>query len=328
MKNILAVDIGGTNSRFAHFRATDTGELLYEDGFWLATHSALSLEDLLEKAREAGAITRNFAWDALVLAVPGAIKGKTYAKLANVPWAVDISGLLTRAPGTRIFLINDFVAQAFACPLSQYLKTRTIRAGQTESGANIAVIGAGTGLGHCALALTDEGRFLPLPSEAGHTAFPFYGRIETEYRDYLLHRTGVRYPFGDIVVSGPGLAYLHSFLTGRSLTPAEVVAAIDPGSETTVLFARFYARAARNYALTVLALGGLFIAGGVAMRNPFLVDNDHFRDEFGDSLHCGPILENIPVTLILSEDSGLWGAAHCGAINLRTECRQEDMVRP
>lgn len=319
MKNILAVDIGGTNSRFAHFRVSNAGELLYESGFWLATHSALSLEDLLQKAREAGAIAENFAWDAMVLAVPGAIKEKTYAKLANVPWTVDISGLRTQVPATKILLINDFVAQAFACPLSRYLETRTIQAGQTESGANIAVIGAGTGLGHCALALTDGGGFLPLPSEAGHAAFPFYGKIETEYRDYLLDRTGARYPYGDIVVSGSGLTYLHSFLTGRSLTPAELVAEINPDSDTTVLFARFYARAARNYALTVLALGGLFIAGGVAMKNSFLVDNDHFRNEFSDSLHYGPILKNIPITLLLSEDSGLWGAAHYGVINLRAE---------
>ena len=316
MKNIIAVDVGGTNSRFAHFRIADTGELSCIDGFRLKTHSASSLEDLMDKARERGSFARDIRWDAMVLAVPGAVKEKTYAKLANVPWAVDVSVLRDRSPGTRIFLINDFVAQAFSCPVEHCLQTRTIRKGKAEEGANIAIIGAGTGLGHCALALTDEGAFLPLPSEAGHAAFPFYGRIETDYRDYLLDRTGTGYPFGDIVVSGPGLAHLHSFLTGRDLNPAEVAQEISPDSQTTVLFARFYARAARNYALTLLALGGLYIAGGVAMKNPFLVDNDHFREEFSNSPHYGPVLDNIPITLILSEDSGLWGAANYGAINL------------
>ncbi|MBP1748277.1 MAG: Glucokinase [Deltaproteobacteria bacterium] len=319
MKNIIAVDIGGTNSRFAHFRVEDAGELSYVSGFWLKTHSASSLGDLIEKARETGSFARDMSWDAMVLAVPGPVKGKTYATLANVPWTVDVSGLRDRAPDTRIFLINDFVAQAFACPIKEHLETRTIRAGNAENGANIAIIGAGTGLGHCALALTDGATFLPLPSEAGHAAFPFYGKTETDYCDYLLDRTAAEYPFGDIVVSGPGLAHLHSFLTGRLLTPPEVVAEINPDSQTTVLFARFYARAARNYALAVLALGGLHIAGGVAMKNPFLVANEHFIREFSDSPHFGPILENIPITLILSEDSGLWGAAHYGAIKLKTE---------
>lgn len=317
MKNILAVDIGGTNSRFAHFRIADTGRVSHVDGFRLDTHAAASLEELIEQARQKHPITKDEPWDAIVLAVPGAVKEKTYAELANVPWAVDISGLRDRVPGTRIFLINDFVAQAFACPVREHLETRTIQAGKAEAGGNMAIIGAGTGLGHCALAFTEQDTLLPLPSEAGHAAFPFYGKTETDYRDYLLDRTRAKYPFGDIVVSGPGLAHLHSFLTGRILTPAEVVAEITADSQTAVLFARFYARAARNYALAVLALGGLYIAGGVAMKNPFLVDNSHFREEFSDSSHFGPVLENIPITLILSEDSGLFGAAHYGAVHLK-----------
>lgn len=319
MKHILAVDIGGTNSRFAHFRIADRGRLSYADGFWLDTHGASSLEELMEQAREKHPITKDEPWDAIVLAVPGAVKEKTHAELANVPWAVDISGLRDKVPGTRVFLINDFVAQAFACPIKEHLETRTIQTGKAEAGGNIAIIGAGTGLGHCALAHTKQGTFLPLPSEAGHASFAFCGKTETDYRDYLLDRTHAKYPFGDIVVSGPGLAHLHSFLTGRILTPAEVVAEIGPDSQTAVLFARFYARAARNYALTVLALGGLYIAGGVAMKNPFLVDNSHFREEFSDSSHFRPVLESIPITLILSEDSGLFGAAHYGATHLKAD---------
>lgn len=315
--NILAVDIGGTNSRFARFRASDAGELIRVNGFWLKTHSALSFEDLMDRALERDELAVNTGWDAVVFAVPGVVEDRTRAKLANVPWAVDISGLKARSPKTRTFLVNDFVAQAFACPIVKHLETRTIQQGTAEDGANMAVIGAGTGLGHCALALTGRGTFVPLPSEAGHAAFPFFGEVETAYRDYLFEKTGAEYPYGDIVVSGPGLAYLHSFLTGRDLTPAEVVGEIGPGSQTTELFARFYARAARNYALTVVALGGAYIAGGVAMKNPFLVDNDHFRKEFRDSRHFGRLLGNIPVTLLLSEDSGLWGAAHYAALSLQ-----------
>ncbi len=317
MVNIIAVDIGGTNSRFAHFRVSGAGELSYVKGFWLKTHSASSLRDLIDKALERGELPIETGPDAIVLAVPGAVEDRTRAKLANVPWAVDISGLKGPSPNAKIFLINDFVAQAFACPIAKYLKTQTLQPGVAEGGANIAVIGAGTGLGHCALAVTDRGTFVPFPSEAGHAAFPFYGKVETGYRDYLFEKTGVEYPYGDVVVSGPGLAHLHSFLTGRHLAPADVVAEIGPDSQTTELFARFYARAARNYALTVVALGGVYIAGGVAMRNRFLVDNEHFRKEFGNSRHFGDLLANIPVTLILSEDSGLWGAAHYAVVGLQ-----------
>jgi len=316
MKNVIAVDIGGTNSRFAHFRIDDEGSLSYVNGLRLKTASASSLDDLIEKALKEGPVAPGTNWDAIILAVPGAVEENTCAKLANVPWAVDVSGLRKRTRGTRILLINDFVAQAYACPLETRLRKEVVQRGEARKGANLAVIGAGTGLGHCALATTGQGSFLALPSEAGHAAFSFYGKAETAYRDYLLEKTGAKYPYGDIVVSGPGLTHLHAFLTGRDLAPADIVREIDPDSETTVLFARFYARACRNYTLTVLALGGLYIAGGVAMKNPFLVVNDHFRREFIDSAHYRPILEKVPVSLMLSEDSGLWGAAHFGAMEL------------
>jgi len=236
MKNVIAVDIGGTNSRFGHFRISDEGRLSYVDGLRLKTHSASSLDDLMEMARNEGPIAADTQWDVVVLAVPGAVKDNTYAKLANVPWAVDVSGLRTRATGARIFLINDFVAQAFACPLTSRLNTQIVQNGEPQAAANVAVVGAGTGLGHCALAPTGGGAFLPLPSEAGHATFAFYGKTETAYRDYLLERTGAEYPYGDIVVSGPGLTHLHAFLTGRDLDPADVIGEITPKAETTVLF--------------------------------------------------------------------------------------------
>jgi len=314
MKNIIAVDIGGTNSRFAHFTVEDSGSLSCVDRVELKTANASSLDDLIDRALGLKSIPAGVSWDIVVLAVPGAVKENTCASLANVSWDVDVSGLRARLAGTRVFLINDFVAQAFACPLAERLETQAVQAGVPEPRAAMAVIGAGTGLGHCALLATDGGGFLPLPSEAGHAAFPFYGKTETAYRDFLMERTGAEYPYGDIVVSGPGLTHLHAFLTGREMSPKDIVAEIPPESETTVLFSRFYARACRNYALTVLALGGLFIAGGVAMKNPFLVVNDHFRKEFTESRHYGPMLRQIPVSLIVSEDSGLWGAAHYGMI--------------
>lgn len=317
MKHIVAVDIGGTNSRFAHFTLSDSGGLSFVSGLRLKTARASSLDDLIGKAQREGSLAGAEKWDTAVIAVPGAVKGGSWAKLANVSWEVDISGIRQSFPDKKIFLINDFVAQAYACPLEGQIKKEVIQEGQREEGATMAVIGAGTGLGHCALTMAGRDGFIALPSEAGHAGFSFYGKNETAYQEYLLKKTGAAYPYGDLVVSGPGLSHLHAFLTGRELEPEEIAREITPDSETTVLFARFYARACRNYTLTVLALGGLFIAGGVAMKNPFLVVNDHFRKEFSDSAHYGMILEKVPVSLILSEDSGLWGAAHFGAVNMK-----------
>lgn len=83
-------------------------------------------------------------------------------------------------------------------------------------------------------------------------------------------------------------------------------------SATVQWFARFYGRASRNYALSVLPFGGFYISGGVATKNPFLVDNDTFRDEFVNSPVKRKLLETIPVRLLRDPFSGLWGAAYYG----------------
>jgi glucokinase len=101
-------------------------------------------------------------------------------------------------------------------------------------------------------------------------------------------------------------------LSGEDLEPREVTARLTPQSETLAWAAKFYGRVCRDYALEVLALGGLYIAGGVAARNPEILTHENFRNEFMGSSTMGHLLANIPVFLIDNQDSGLWGAAFLG----------------
>ena len=84
---------------------------------------------------------------------------------------------------------------------------------------------------------------------------------------------------------------------------------LTPSSETLLWAARFYGRACRDYVLTVLARGGLYIAGGLAVRTPELVKSEAFAAEFRSSSKMADLLAEIPVHLISDEESGLWGAA-------------------
>jgi glucokinase len=137
-----------------------------------------------------------------------------------------------------------------------------------------------------------------------------------KYARFLERETGEPYVRGETVVSGSGLNLLHRFLSGEDLRPAEIAARLDPGSETLTWMARFYARAARDYALQVLARGGLYIAGGVAAKLPALVTHPAFAAEFRLSATMARVLAQIPVFLITDEESGLWGAAQLGAQRL------------
>ena len=137
--------------------------------------------------------------------------------------------------------------------------------------------------------------------------------MEQAFARYLRRVTGEPYVRLDSVLSGSGLAHLHCFLTGEHRTPAEVGATLTRESRTAALFARFYGRAARDFALSVLPSGGLFVCGGVAAKNPLLVTHPEFDREFRLSPTYGDFLDAIPVRLVRNENTGLFGAARHGA---------------
>lgn len=306
---ILAADIGGTYCRFAVFENGPAGPVPSGDPWRLRTADVDSLAALLERVW-AGLSARPGDFDLASLAVAGPVRDKVFCTPPNIPWNLDVSR--PREFGLRrCLLLNDFVAQAFACRTGAVAGAKVVQPGEADPAGVLAVVGAGTGLGHCALAPWGREQ-VPVPSEGGHAAFPFVGPEEAAYGEFVRQALDRPYAHGDAVVSGSGLALLHRFHTGRDLPPEAVDAELTPDSPTLVWFARFYARACRNYALSVLATGGLFVSGGVAARNESLVLNGHFRAEFVSSPSHGPLLERLPVRLNTNKDSGLFGAAFAG----------------
>ena len=353
---VLAADIGGTNSRFALY---ETNGLAHDSlqaclcAAHLSTGDAASFPDLL---RQAAAVEPGLFAPAdgmppalAVLAVAGPVRGGRRCAPPNIAWAVDLddpalgppaapgqpplSGLPPLPP---VLLINDFVAQAYACLRPGMLDVLDVLDGVAVPDAAMAVVGAGTGLGKCLLLPPCQPGAPPraLPSEGGHALFPFTDEREMAFAAFIRAHTG-RQVIGDLVVSGPGLRLLHAFHTGQWLEPAEVTARLVPGGGTgsepdggpddeegkglgQVLswFARFYGRACRDYVLETLALGGLFIAGGVAAAVPALVTHPAFAEAFRQSDTHADLLRGVPVRLMRSPDAGLLGAALYGALNV------------
>ena len=174
------------------------------------------------------------------------------------------------------------------------------------------MIGAGTGLGMAALVPDGAGGHSAIPSEGGHQAFPLLTKDECEFGEFVKRDAGHEYPTGNTVVSGGGLSRIHFFLTGQRLEPDEVAGQLDKYPETLSWIARLYGRACRDFALAVLATGGVYIAGGVAARTPSIIGHTEFGEEFSRSPKLGALLSRVPVYLITDEQSGLWGAGICG----------------
>jgi len=317
---ILGADIGGTNSRFGHFRLDEAGRLVLEGTTWLATREAGSLGELLEMLAASGFSLPPAEADAVALAVACAVQQGVRCDPVNIDWSVDLAEAKQKHGLKRSILLNDFEAQAHACSTQAVVGAREILPGDPAPEGTVGVIGAGTGLGKCALVSLPGGGHLAVPSEGGHSDFPFVCEEEHGFARFLRRETNRHQLIGDIVVSGMGLKLLHRYLTGQTMEPAEIAGMFElqesQATGTLRWFARFYGRSCRNYALEVLATGGLFVAGGVAARAPAVVMEPAFAREFRNSETHGPLLEKIPVRLNDNQESGLWGAASVAAQRL------------
>ena len=319
MKKILAADIGGTHSRFGYFQSDENGVLALVETRWIDTAKSNSFSHLLSLLQETTFSLSAERSDIAVFAVAGPVIKGIYSNPPNIAWDIDVAGSAAELKLRHCRLINDFAAQAYACRSPVADSARQVLAGQIDPEATLAVIGAGTGLGMSALTPDGAGGFVAIPSEGGHSTLPFESPAEFDFMKFLIRELDVCYVETEYVVSGDGLSLIHRFLTGEKLTPAEVGSSVGHDSETIRWMARFYARACRNYALQVLARGGVYIAGGVAAKIPALVTHPEFALQFRKSKTMQAMLESIPVFLNTNEESGLWGAAYFAAQALKQQ---------
>ena len=349
MRTILAADIGATNCRFALFQTNghtpDEPLLTLLRETWLAGKDYQEFRDVLQKLRAtpenggAGPFLPDSGKmpDMAVLAPAGPVEG-TSCRISNLPWIIRIEDVRDRLGIADVRLINDFAAQAYACLMPENVDAVPILPGLSVPDAPVAVAGAGTGFGQ---ALIIRGRRPPpsrtgagteprcpdlpglmraeiLPGEGGHCDFPFAGKEEQAFADFVRHSAGIDRIIGDAIVSGSGLAHIFAYLTGERLPPEEVTARLPSHPRVLEWYARFYGRACRNYVLATLALGGLYITGGMALRVPVL-PHPAFAAEFHHSATQERLLRNIPVFHVRRPEAGLWGAALYGLLRLMEE---------
>jgi len=321
---VLAGDVGGTNTRLAVFEATGGALSLRRlDVYPSRDHPSLDavVADFLAAGRD--------ACEAACFAVAGPVAGRR-ARTTNLPWEVDADALQARFGIARVRLLNDLEATARGIAELPESAFHTLLPGAADAAGNRAVIAAGTGLGEAGL-YWDGTAHLPFASEGGHADFAPASPLETALRDHLAERHG--HVSWERVVSGPGLADVHAFLAARGRgpvrprpgraaeDPAAVVAAAragDPGAlETVALFVRCFGAEAGNLALKLMATGGVFVAGGMAPRLlPFLRRFD-FAEAFLAKGRMRPLLERMPVRVVLDEGAALLGAARAAAPTAR-----------
>lgn len=296
---ILCGDIGGTNTRLALWEAGRlTAERTYASADWGGLEGPVG--DWLAAS--------GVRPDRACFAVAGPVIGQR-SRTTNIPWVVDgpaLSGTL----GCPVRVINDFHAAARGVGLLGPGDGVLLSGGPAVPGAPRAVLGAGTGLGE-AYIVGDH----VVPGEGGHAEFGPGDARDLRLTAWLFGRNG-RASWED-VLSGPGLVNLARFLhaeRGEAPPPwidapdaPARVAAEDP--EAVAWFCELYGAEAGNMALRVLALGGVYLCGGIAPRLLPQLRGEGFRRRFLAKGKLGAAIRDVPVTVVTHPGLGLLGAA-------------------
>lgn len=318
MQRIFAIDIGGTNARFSRF-SLHGAELALEDVVWSPSDEFLATDGLLE-AMQRLLQTPLERGDALAVALAGPVLD-LQGKLTNGRLRVDLRPVREQYGLRCCLLLNDFMAEAWATltPAGQRAQLVHGRAESAVPHAARAVLGAGTGLGAASLVWcggnSANAGWMPLPSEAGHVPFAFEGDDEHAYQSFLSRELGHAHATAENVLSGEGLSLLHFYLTGQYYyAPVVGEKALAHESPTLNWYGRFLGRFCRQWICSTLCRGGLWIAGGIAARNPLCVTTPGFAQGLTQGLaHAQPLaalVEAVPVRLAGDTNSGLWGAAY------------------
>ena len=317
---ILAGDIGGTNTRLAiidmvkgHFN------FLAEETF--SSREEPSLESALGKflSNPIHPIAR------ACLGVAGPVRdGRCEA--TNLPWVIDAKEIARQLHLARVGLINDLEASAYGIAALETKDVEVLNQGFHDAQGNRAVISAGTGLGEAGL-FWDDGEYRPFASEGGHTDFAPRNHLEMNLLDYLLKRHA-RVSV-ERVISGRGLFNIYQFLkdTGHGEEPTWLVDQMrqkDPPvvitenalgggnplcTQALDLFVSLYGAEAGNLALKIMATGGVYIGGGIAPKIIAKLRDPVFMNAFTAKGRMKPLLQAIPVRVILSPKAALLGAA-------------------
>lgn len=306
---ILAADIGGTSTRL---RLVHGAETLDEKDY--SSQDYPDLNSILDNFIKANSPVD---LQSACLAVAGPVRDGT-ARVTNLPWEVHESLISEDFTIPQVRIINDFEAIGYALAILPPDDFYELQAGSPDSVGTRALIGAGTGLGVAIVTRCGE-RWQVLPGEGGHVDFAPRTAEQQALLDYLQQQSA-RVSV-EMLLSGPGLERIYEFIcTQNGINPGSVrrtAASIsstaligrDPLAVKTLdLFVEIFGAQAGNLALTSLATGGVFIAGGIAPKILSLLKRGRFIEMFSDKPPMSELLHSMPVRVVLNTRSGLLGA--------------------
>ena len=319
---LLAGDIGGTKTNLALFEVEGELEPQVE-----LTYKSRDYPNLKAVVAEFLSDTKASV-DRAIFGVAGPVSdGKSTT--TNLPWVISEETLKESMGVEKVKLLNDLESTAYGVLHLKEDDLYTLNDERPRSGTK-AVIAPGTGLGE-AVIFFREGHYHVLPSEGGHTDFGPNNLFEIELLRYLLGKFGhVSY---ERICSGRGIPHIYEYLKvnhyadelpevaealrkARDPTPVIVEKAMEGVCELSIAtlnaFVSILGAEAGNLVLKVMAMGGVYVGGGIPPRILSKLKDGTFMASFVNKGRFADTLSHVPVHIILNPKTALLGAAAYG----------------
>lgn len=305
---VLVGDIGGTNARFAILVDSNSEPKEFPV---LQTADFASIDDAIQTAilDHTSLLPRS-----VILAVAGPVDGDEI-DLTNCAWVVRPKQMIENFGFSDVTVLNDFEAQALAAVSLEGKNLTQIGGRPGEIIATRVVLGPGTGLGVAGLVRTRKA-WVPIPGEGGH--IDIGPRSARDYAIFPHIATIEGRVAGEQILSGRGIVNLYRAICAADKVeaildnPADITAQGLDGSnqqakETVELFAIYLGRVAGDLALVFMAVGGVYLSGGIPQRILPALKQGGFRAAFEDKAPHKAIMHDIPVHVITHQLAALSG---------------------
>jgi len=309
----LIADIGGTNARFALLDGLNA-----RDEQVLPCADYPRLVDAIEHYLKTVGATS--AWKRPVegaFAIAGPITSD-HIRMTNHVWEFSAAATRRELHFERLIFLNDFTALAHSLRHLPTEELEPVGGGRAVPNSPIAVLGPGTGLGVSGLIPAGD-HWVPLQGEGGHVTLS----VMTDREIAVLAQLHTRFSHvsAERVLSGPGLLNLYQALcvldnvVAAIREPAEITRRARDGScrvcvEAVSMFCALLGTLSGNLVLTLGAVGGLYLGGGIITQLGRLFATSPFRDRFEDKGRYADYLGDVPVYLIRTPLPAFIGLAH------------------
>lgn len=321
---VIVGDVGGTKTLLSYYQVS-SGKFELIDQARYRSKNYETLIDILDdylKDKETP--------DRLSLGVAGPIvQGKVY--LTNLGWNLDTQEIHDRMNIDRVYFLNDLVANAYGLGGLTENDIMTIHHGDPSLQGNAVIISPGTGLGEAGMYFNND-KYYPFATEGGHTDYAPENEEDLQIFKCLQKKYG--HVSWERVVSGMGILEVHACLNSLTTDEAQAMiiekygvddpaAAISHGArsgnekcaQTMHLFLRNLANESANLVMKLMGTGGVFIGGGIVPKNLDMLQAKEFVGYFLEAGRMGPVLEKVPIHIILNDQTALIGAALYGYYN-------------